>query len=150
MFFNIEGKKILLIGAGSINLRRVNTLLEFGAELTVVAPEAREEILAYAKSGKIAYEKASFTREMVTDEYFMVIAATNDPKLNYQVTKIAREHGILTNNAADKTDCDFYFPAIVREDAVIAGVCAGGSDHRLVRKVAAGMRNWLHGFLTDH
>lgn len=147
MFFNIEGKKVLIVGAGNIALRRVETLLSFGACLTVAAPDQKEQIGRYAEEGKLLLLEQGYTPDMIRQEFFMVIAATDSSQLNREICLEGKRKGILVNNASDKSQCDFYFPAIVRQGDVIAGVCAGGMDHRLVRRVAAGMRNWLKQFM---
>lgn len=150
MFFDITGKKILIAGAGNIALRRVNTLLSFGAELTVVAPEEKEEIIRYAAEKRLIHLKQRYSSEMLSDDFFMVIAATSDEVLNRQICEEGKKLGMLVNNASDRFQCDFYFPAIVTEGDVVAGVCASGKDHRLVRKAAAGMRTWLKEFIHDY
>lgn len=149
MFFNIEGKKILIVGAGHIALRRVDTLLSFGAVLTVAAPAWEEAIGKYGEQGRLALLQCTYTPDLVEPDYFMVIAATDDADLNREICQEGKSRGILVNNASDKSQCDFYFPAIVRQGDVIAGVCAGGKDHRLVRRAAAGMRDWLKKFIEE-
>ena len=149
MFFDIANKPVLLVGGGNINLRRVNTLLGFYADITVVSPSVKEELSVYEKEGKIKVIHQPFSEEMLEHDWFMVIAATNDAVLNHRICLMAKDKGFYANNASLKEDNDFYFPAIVREKDVVAGVCAGGKNHSLVRKVAAGMRIWLKGFLDD-
>ncbi|MGN0292787.1 MAG: bifunctional precorrin-2 dehydrogenase/sirohydrochlorin ferrochelatase [Lachnospiraceae bacterium] len=149
MFFDIKGRKILIVGAGNIALRRVDTLLSFGACLTVVAPECRESIRQYGENGHLTLLRQKYTSELVTDDYFMVIAATDNTSLNREICQEGKRQGIFVNNASDKSQCDFYFPAIVRQGDVIAGVCAGGKNHGLVRRVAAGMRTWLKQFFEE-
>ncbi|MDD7388605.1 MAG: bifunctional precorrin-2 dehydrogenase/sirohydrochlorin ferrochelatase [Lachnospiraceae bacterium] len=149
MFFNIEGRKILIVGAGHIALRRVDTLLSFGAVLTVAAPVWEENIGKYEEQGRLTLLKDTYTPDLIESDYFMVIAATDNSDLNSAICREGKRRGILVNNASDKSQCDFYFPAIVRQGDVIAGVCAGGKDHRLVRRAAAGMRDWLKKFMEE-
>lgn len=149
MFFDIKEKKILIIGAGHIALRRVETLLSFGACLTVAAPEWEDRIEKYEAAGGLILQRCTYTPDLLASDYFMVIAATDDSHLNREICQEGKNRGMLVNNASDKSQCDFYFPAIVRQGDVIAGVCAGGKDHKLVRRVAAGMRNWLRQFLGE-
>ncbi|MDO5409007.1 MAG: bifunctional precorrin-2 dehydrogenase/sirohydrochlorin ferrochelatase [Lachnospiraceae bacterium] len=149
MFFNVADKKVLIVGAGTIARRRIETLLSFGAELTVAAPEWMEEIGSYAARGQIRLLKQAYAPQLLNKEYFMVIAATDCGQLNREICNEGRKLGILVNNASDRSQCDFYFPAIVKQGDIIAGVCAGGKDHRLVRRVAAGMRSWLKQFILE-
>ena len=85
MFFDIKGEKILIVGAGSIALRRVETLLTFGACLTVAAPECRESIQQYGDTGQLTLLKQAYAPDMITDDYFMVIAATDNACLNREI-----------------------------------------------------------------
>lgn len=149
MFFNVEGKAVLIVGAGTIALRRVETLLSFGASITVAAPEWKEEIGFYRDAGQLKLLEQAYTHELLQEEYFMLIAATDNEILNQEICAAGKQKGFLVNNASDKSQCDFYFPAIVRQGDVVAGVCAGGKNHRLVRKVAAGMREWLKQFMDS-
>ena len=45
LFVKLEGRRVLVVGGGKIAARRIRTLLEFGCEITVVAPEVGEELL---------------------------------------------------------------------------------------------------------
>ena len=101
-------KKILIVGAGTIAARRAEALLGFGPDLTVVAPEISEKILELAEKGRLQVR----TRAYQTGDCqgcWMVLAASDDPKLNAQVCKEAKEAGAVVNNASDRTQCDFLF-----------------------------------------
>lgn len=150
MFFNVKGRKVLLIGAGNIALRRIETLLSFEADVTVVSPECKTEILQYQNMGRIHLLKQSYASDLIASDYFMLIAATNSEQLNRKICEDGKKAGILVNNASDKKQCDFYFPAIVRQGDIVAGVCAGGKNHKLVRKTAAAMRKWLETFMEQN
>jgi precorrin-2 dehydrogenase/sirohydrochlorin ferrochelatase len=70
----------------------------------------------------------------------MVIAATDDGELNSQVTSYARACGAIANNASDRSDCDFFFPAVIVSDKLSIGVCGTGDDHSAVAKTAGEIR----------
>lgn len=150
MFFHVKGKKVLIVGAGTIALRRVETLLSFGASITVIAPDWKEAIGCYRDTGQLELIEQSYAPEFIRPEYFILIAATSDERLNYEICEEGRKQGILVNNASDRSQCDFYFPAIVSQGDVVAGVCAGGKNHKLVRQTAAGMRSWLKQFMDRY
>lgn len=141
LFVNLQGKKILIVGAGKIAARRATVLVEFGAQVTVVAPEAdSEKWLEH-----IVWKQHTFgtwdTKDL--EQYFFVIAATDDPAVNDEVVRLCRERGIPVNHAGDQDQCDFQFPAVAHKDPVVIGVNAGGKDHGLVKRVAAGLREWI-------
>lgn len=60
---------------------------------------------------------------------FLVLAATDDPELNARICRDAHAAGAFANNASDRTQCDFYFPSIVRDGDHVIGINGGGEDH---------------------
>ena len=60
LFINLEKKKVTVIGAGTIASRRIRTLLNFGARITVLAPEASEEVEKLAGEGKLVWRKERY------------------------------------------------------------------------------------------
>ena len=66
---------------------------------------------------------------------YMVIAATNDWKLNDEIHRICKEQGIYVNVASDREQCDFYFPGIYMQDEFVVGITASGLDHKKAKKI---------------
>ncbi|MGI6089663.1 MAG: precorrin-2 dehydrogenase/sirohydrochlorin ferrochelatase family protein, partial [Bilifractor porci] len=66
-FVDLSEKQVVVIGAGSIASRRVRTLLSFADHITVVSPEATEEIAGLAAEGKIRWIKENYSRERLAD-----------------------------------------------------------------------------------
>lgn len=149
MFFCLDGRKVLVVGAGRIGARRIETLLSFGADVMVVAPEGdqRMEALIAERNfeGRLVWERRSF-RPSDADGKFLVIAAADDPEVNDRIVSLCRSRGILVNHAGDQSQCDFYFPGIARDERLVIGVCSSGLNHRLVREAAAALRTWLKEF----
>lgn len=132
LFVDIRGKKILIVGAGTIAARRAEALLGFGPDLTVVAPEISEKILELAKKGCLQVR----TRAYKTGDCqgcWMVLAASDDAKLNARVCREAKAAGAIVNNASDRTQCDFHFPGLVRSGSAVIGINGGGEDHKLAK-----------------
>lgn len=175
LFVDLQGKNILIVGAGKIAARRATVLVEFGADVTVVAPDfalvrdtettdgwternelpdrsnEREKnhwecksvsVPTLAERGLLVWKRRVFETQDL-DQAFLVIAATNDPVVNDEIVRLCRERGIPVNHAGDQNQCDFQFPAIVRKNPVVIGVNAGGKNHGLVSRVAAGLREWM-------
>lgn len=146
LFISVAGKSIRVYGGGNIALRRVKTLLSFGAAVRVIALEAKEEILAMAKEDRLTYENRPFSDGEFSgcmEPPFLVLAATDSPEVNGRIVNECREKGIPVNNSGDKSQCDFYFPAVVKESGLVIGLTAGGSDHKLVKRAAAWIRSHI-------
>ena len=140
IFVNMQGKKVLIFGGGKIALRRVNTLLHFDADIHVVTLNACDEIVEYASDGRIDLTIGASEYSLDKNLAF-VLACTNDKDFNRRVCNEARAAGIPANNASDRSDCDFFFPAVIIGKDYSIGVCGTGEDHGRVREVAGKIRN---------
>lgn len=133
LFTNITGKTVVVIGAGKIAKRRIETLLKFNCRIRVVATEALTEIDAYAQDGKLELRKKVFQDSDLEGADY-VLAATNNKQINHTIYEICREGSIPVNVADDKEKSDFYFPGIIRKNGITVGVTAEGRDHALAKK----------------
>lgn len=115
MFVDLTDKKVVVAGAGTIAKRRIRTLVKFTDELIVVAPEVNQELKQMQQEGKLTILKKHFEREDIYDAA-LVIAATNDNKVNQEIYTACKCLGIPVNVCADKTRCDFYFPGIAENE----------------------------------
>ncbi len=148
LFTNITGKTFVVIGAGKIAKRRIETLLKFNCSIRVVAMEAMPEIAAYAEAGKLELRiKPYEASDLEGADY--VLAATNHKHLNHEIYEKCIEGRIPVNVADDKAKSDFYFPGIVRKNGITAGVTAEGRDHRLARKATRAIAECLDRSLQE-
>jgi uroporphyrin-III C-methyltransferase/precorrin-2 dehydrogenase/sirohydrochlorin ferrochelatase len=138
IFLNLQGRRGLIVGGGSVALDKICSLLKTGLQIRVVAPEAREEIRALAAEGRLEWLPRVFTPADV-DGNFIVIAATSTPEVNAEVYRSAVARGILCNSVDDIPNCDFFFGSVVsRGDLQIAISTAGESPavaQRLRREI---------------
>ncbi|NCC45194.1 MAG: hydroxymethylbilane synthase, partial [Clostridia bacterium] len=134
LFMDISDKKIVVIGAGAIASRRVAVLSEFCDHITVVAPKIDSKIEELEKEKKVTVVRREYQREDIYDAW-MVLAATDDDKLNDGIYSVAKCLGALVNIASNKEKCDFHFPGIVKKDSYVIGVNASGKDHHGARRL---------------
>jgi len=127
IFLNLEGRQGLLVGAGTVALEKIGSLLKTGLRLRVVAPEARAEVRELAAEGKLEWVQREFEAADL-DGNFIVIAATAVPEVNATVYREAVARGIPCNSVDDIPNCDFFFGSVVsRGDLQIAISTAGQS-----------------------
>ena len=154
VFLDMTGRKVLVFGAGKIAARRVDMLLRFGAEISLIAPEfmpeMEEVIEKYHRGeydlsgGKItAVEKDVYRQGTISEDVDFVLAATNDSEVNERIFRECRHRELLVNVSSDKEKCNFHFPAIVETEDVIIGIASGGEDHAKVRETAEKLRETL-------
>lgn len=140
IFLKLAGRRCLVVGAGNVAQEKILSLLHAEADLTVVSPEALQEIRGNAQAGRLRWEQRVFASEDLNG-MFLVITATSSPEVNRQVYLLAAERNILCNSVDDPPNCDFYFPSLVeRGDLQIAISTAGESPalaQRLRREIDA-------------
>lgn len=145
MFVDISEKKIMVIGGGNIAARRVKTLCDFCNHITVVAPEIHPELEKLEQEEKITVIRRAYKREDIYDAW-MVLAATDDHKLNEEIYSVAKCLGALVNVASNKEKCDFHFPGIIKKDSYIVGINAYGKDHHGAAVLREKISEVLEGF----
>lgn len=141
-FIKVRGEKVLIAGAGEVAARRAGVLASFGALVTVVAPELGTSMRQLLDSGaSVTWIPRKYMQEDLT-HCVLAVAATDDRKVNRQMGQEAREQRIPVSVADRREEGTFYFPAVVEEDGVVAGlVSVSGREHRKIRRLAESLRN---------
>lgn len=126
-FEDINNKKTAVIGGGKVAYRKIRILSEYGAVITVTAPEICDEIYALAEScGNIVIREKAFSDED-TEGACAVIAATSDNAVNQRIYELCTEKNIPVNTVDDPEKCTFIFPALVNKGNISVGICSSGT-----------------------
>ena len=141
IFVDLRGRAVLIAGAGPVALRKALGLIEAGAKVTIVAPEAIPEIAGlHAKLVRRRYRASDLRGK------FLVIAATNDRKVNAAIAARAKNLGILVNVADAPAECDFLVPARVRHGSLQIALSTGGENPRVAKAMRKSMESLLGQF----
>ncbi len=122
---NLSNRKVLVVGGGQIAVRKIDTLLDYGAKITVVAPEPIERLEYYGEKGLITLHKRPYEAPEATG-YGLVISATDDEALNKSIHDLCKENGIPINVVDNPKFCDLIFPAVVKRDCLTVSVSSDG------------------------
>lgn len=144
---DIEGKKCLVVGGGSIAFHKVKILIEFGVHIQVIAPEISESLqeLAAKYVPSIELVKRKFQESDIEGMDF-VVAATADEPLNYHISNLCRQRGILINAVDMKEACSFIFPAVIKDRDLVISVSSGGKSPA----AAAYVKQKIHSTVPDY
>jgi precorrin-2 dehydrogenase/sirohydrochlorin ferrochelatase len=134
LFAVIEDKPCLVVGGGAVGERKVLDLLAAGARVTVVSRTLTPELAALADRGEITYLPEDF-RESQVEGMALVMAATDDPQVNAQVSAAAQARAIWVNVADEPEHCTFIVPAQVRRGDLTLAISTGGASPALARQV---------------
>ena len=124
---DIRNRKCLVVGGGSVGTRKVMTLLDCGAKVTVVSNEVIGKLYKLADNGDIVLKKRPFQISDL-DKMFLVIGATDNPELNLQIHTEAERVGMLCNIADRPEVCNFILPAIVNRGDLIIAISTSGKS----------------------
>lgn len=141
MYVNLRGKRVLVVGGGKIAARRIETLLKFDCDITVVSPEADAAVLAHCRGERLTLRARRYS-EVDLESADMVLAVTNDREVNRRVGLEANALGIPVSVADAREECAFYFPAIVEHDGIVIGLSSQGHSHHGVSALAKKLR-WI-------
>jgi precorrin-2 dehydrogenase/sirohydrochlorin ferrochelatase len=126
IFLNLESKRAVVIGAGSVAARKILGLLDTGARLVVVAEHIDDALKAECKNTNIEFVEAKYSKEYLVGAT-IAFAATNNRKTNEQIYKDCQQLDVLCNVADEPELCDFYVPAVVKRGDLQIAICTEGN-----------------------
>jgi precorrin-2 dehydrogenase/sirohydrochlorin ferrochelatase len=133
IFLELGGRRVVVVGGGTVALRKAQALLDAGARLIVVAEGPSDALTALCARHGAELIRSRYAKQYIA-EAVLVVAATNDAKVNEQVYQDCQTLEILCNVVDDPKHCDFFVPAVVkRGDLQIAigteGNCPAYAGH---------------------
>jgi precorrin-2 dehydrogenase/sirohydrochlorin ferrochelatase len=134
IFLKLTNRPCIVIGAGHLAESKIESLQAANARVTVIAPEARDRIVAMADSGELTWHQRDYAAGDLTGQ-FLVVAATNVPAVNRAVFAEAESAGILINAVDDPPFCDFYFPSVVRRGDLQIAISTAGHSPALAQRL---------------
>ncbi|MGI6295083.1 MAG: precorrin-2 dehydrogenase/sirohydrochlorin ferrochelatase family protein [Armatimonadota bacterium] len=131
---NLSGRKCVVIGGGTVAQRKVETFLDFDANVSVVSPDLTPTLAELAGKGLIEHIDESFQPSHL-DGAFLVVAATDDIEVNKSVSKEAESRGLLVNVVDVPELCSFFVPAMVRRGDIVISVSTSGKSPAMARRI---------------
>lgn len=150
IFIDLSDKNILIIGAGKVAFRKISTLLETGAYITVFAKQIKEKEIT-----KLLFDKPNIQLimkevdensldEIITNKYILVIAGTDDKELNSAIVKCCNKKNILVNNITSTDDMSARFCSVIDEKDYSIGISAKGDP-----KKSLALKEKISDFLSN-
>lgn len=130
---DLNNKNILVIGAGKIALRKVETLMSYNCNILVITKDILEEkFLELEKNNKIKILKNQEFEEKFLENFFLVIAATDNEVLNKNISQLCINKNILVNNITSKDDMNVRFTSIYEKDDIQIAISANGNPKKAI------------------
>jgi precorrin-2 dehydrogenase / sirohydrochlorin ferrochelatase len=125
IFLNLESKRAVIIGGGSIAARKILGLLDAQARVVVVADQIDEVLKTRCKNTDTEFVEAKYSKDYLAGAT-IAFAATNDEELNEQIYKDCQQLEVLCNVADNPELCDFFVPAVVKRGDLQIAVSTEG------------------------
>ena len=142
IFLDIEDRDVVIIGGGVVCERKAETMMKYGARVTVVAPEFTDQIAQWAKSGALKTRKKKYDAADL-DGASIVIASTDDEAINTQIATDCRKRKIPVNVVDVTHLCEFIVPAIVESGSIQLAVSTGGKSPALARTLKEDLQKFV-------
>lgn len=126
LFADLAGRRCLVVGAGAVATRKIRGLLDAGADVTIVAPDASLEVRQWAETGQVKWVARAFGPSDV-QRVSLVFVAADDPEAARLAVTAAKSEGIWVNAAHDPTASDIHLPALERRGPVTVAVATEGA-----------------------
>jgi precorrin-2 dehydrogenase/sirohydrochlorin ferrochelatase len=133
LFLKLSNKPCLVIGGGKVAERKVQSLLETGASVFVIAPSLTRQLATWAAAGRIHYQQGDYQTQNLRP-FKCIISATDSTVANYQVYKDAQEQRVLVNVVDNAALSDFYVPSLLKRGSLMLAICTAGRAPYFSRK----------------
>jgi len=143
----VEQTRCLVLGGGKTAWRKVVSLLECGARVTVISPEVVDELAELGRDGRITLHRREYRTGDVTPRYRIVIGATDNPDANRAIAAEAAASNVLCNIVDQPPLCSFYVPSSLQRGDLKIAISTNGKSPALARKIRLEMeREYGHEY----
>jgi len=142
IYVDIEERSVLIVGGGTVCARKAETMMKYGARVTIVSPEISDEIAQWERDGLLQVRRKLYELSDL-DGASMVIASTDDPCVNARVARDSRRRKIPVNVVDVTHLCEFIVPAIVEQGSIQIAVSTGGKSPALARTLKEDLQRFV-------
>ena len=149
---HLNGKTVLIVGAGNEALKRIKLLENEGCQIIVIGEKPLSEISKLFKTKKIILKKIKLTSSSFLKKYkpFLVIASTTDNLLNQKIVQTARKMNILSyaSDSPDSSDIS-YLSLIDIKKTIKVAISTSGASPIMAKKIKSKTQKFLQKNISD-
>ena len=149
---HLNGKTVIIIGAGNEALKRIKLLQNEGCKIIVIGEKPNSEITKLSKTKKIIFKKIKITSSLFLKTYkpFLVIASTTDSSLNQKIVQTAKKMKILAyaSDSPDSSDIS-YLSLIDIKKTIKIGISTNGGSPIMAKKIKSDVEKCVQKNISD-
>jgi uroporphyrin-III C-methyltransferase/precorrin-2 dehydrogenase/sirohydrochlorin ferrochelatase len=144
IFVKLSGRRVLIVGGGTVAASKLDTLRPTGARVTVVAPAMSASMRqAVVELGVELIELIERPfQESDLDEAWLVVAAAT-PEVNAAVARAAESRRLLVNAVDDPPNASAYLGGVVRRGSATIAISTSGRAPALAGLLREGIEDVL-------
>jgi precorrin-2 dehydrogenase/sirohydrochlorin ferrochelatase len=142
IYLDIEDRNVVIIGGGNVCARKAETMMKYGARVTVFSPEFTEEIEQWAREGCLGIRRKRYEAADLDDAH-IVIASTDDQSVNEQIAADCRARRIPVNVVDVTPLCEFIIPAIIEKGSIQIAISTGGKSPAIARTLKEDLQRMI-------
>lgn len=143
-FVKLDNKKILIVGGGYIAYEKLDHLLDFTKDISVISLELSDDMAKGIKDNNLSYEQRAYEVGDIKD-YAVVIVAVDDIPLQAEIFAESKQYNCLCNSVDSVDYCDFIFPSYIKKDDLTIAVSTSGASPAMAKH----LRMYLQNLIPD-
>jgi precorrin-2 dehydrogenase len=134
VYVELRERPCVIIGGGAVAERKALSLLEAGADVTIVSPTLTPKLHDLSESGKITHRQKDYDEKDLSGE-FLVVAATDSPEVNTRVARECKKRHVLVNVTVPPEESNFIVPSVVERGDLLIAISTSGASPTLSKKI---------------
>lgn len=147
-FFKLDNKKILIVGGGYIAHEKLEHLLDFTKNISVIALELSQDMEKTIKDNNLPYEQRPYKKGDIK-EYAVVIVAVDDIPLQAEIFAESKNYNCLCNSVDSVDYCDFIFPSYVKKDDLTIAISTSGASPAMAKHLRIYLQNLIPDGISE-
>ncbi|MDX4037955.1 precorrin-2 dehydrogenase/sirohydrochlorin ferrochelatase family protein [Aliarcobacter skirrowii] len=141
-FIKFDDKRVLIVGGGNIALEKLEHLLNFSKNITLIAKEFNSEVKQIVDEQNLKFAVKEYEKGDIKD-FDIVIAAVDDKALQESIYFETRDYKILCNCVDYKQYCDFIFPAYIKQGDLTIAISTSGTSPAFAKNFKEYIKNLI-------
>jgi len=143
-FIKLDNQKILIVGGGNIAYEKLDHLLDFTKDITIISQDYSDTMLQRVKQESLAYKQRAYLSGDI-EGYRVVIVAVDDIPLQAEIFNESKSYNCLCNSVDSVDYCDFIFPSYIKKDDLTIAVSTSGASPAMAKH----LKRYLLNIIPD-
>ncbi len=147
-FLKLDNKKILIVGGGYIAYEKLEHLLDFTSDISVVSLDFSNDMMELIERNSLHVEKRGYEKGDIKD-FAVVIVAVDDIPLQGEIFNESKQYNCLCNSVDSVDYCDFIFPSYVKKDDLTIAISTSGASPAMAKHLRRYLQNLIPSGISE-